>query len=117
SELLPSAFTFRCVRVDDRAERNNFEKWLIATMAACPVCRPSDGWLGRYAYPDLVRSSGLWNVQYIGEQPATDRELRRFEELIGMTSRDAGPGMRQNLSHTMRVIPCSSDNTGVATTS
>jgi hypothetical protein len=114
SELLSSAFTFRCVRVDDRAERNNFEKWLIATIAACPVCRPSDSWLGRYAYPDLVRSSGLWNVQYVGEQPATGRQLRRFEELIGVTSRDAGPEKQLDLSHTMLVIPCSGGKDGVA---
>jgi hypothetical protein len=114
SELLSSAFMFRCVRVDDRAERNNFEKWLIATMAACPVCRPSDSWLGRYAYPDLVRSSGLWNVHYIGGQPATDRQLRRFEELIGMTPRDAGPGKQLDLSRTMLVIPCSGSKDGVA---
>jgi len=112
SELLSSAFTFRCVRVDDRAERNNFEKWLIATMAACPVCRPSDSWLGRYTYPDLVRSSGLWNVQYIGEQPATDRQLRRFEELTGMTL--SGPGNHLDLSHTLLVIPCSGGKDGVA---
>jgi len=114
SELLSLAFTFRCVRVDDRAERNNFEKWLIATMAACPVCRPTDSWVGRYAYPDLVRSSGLWNVQYIGGQPATDQQLRRFEELTGMTPSDAGPGNHLDLSHTLLVIPCSGSKDGVA---
>lgn len=41
SEQLSSVFMFRCVRIEDRAERNEFEKRLIATVAACPRCRPS----------------------------------------------------------------------------
>lgn len=114
SELLSSTFTFRCVQIEDRAERNDFEKRLIATIAACPVCRPSDDWLGRYAYPPLVRSSGLWNVQYVGEQPATDRQLRRFEELTRRTPSDAEPENHQDLSHTLLVIPCSGGKDGVA---
>jgi len=77
SELLRDAFTFRCVRIDDKDERNEFERWLIATLAACPDCGPSPRWLGNYAYPQPGRSSGLWNVQHIGERPGTDGQLAR----------------------------------------
>jgi hypothetical protein len=112
--VLSSAFTFRCIRVEDRPERNNFEKWLIATVAACPVCRSSTDWLGRNAHPYHVRNNGLWNVQYIGRQTATEQQLRRFEELIDMTLQATGSGSQLDLSHTLLVIPCSGGKDGVA---
>jgi hypothetical protein len=71
-QLIRDAFTFRCVRIDDMDERNEFERWLIATLAACPDCGRSPRWLGNYAYPQPVRSSGLWNAQHVGERPGTD---------------------------------------------
>jgi hypothetical protein len=114
SELLSSAFTFRCVRIDDRAERNDFERWLISTVAACPVCHPSGGWLGRHAYPRTVRVSGLWNVRHVDEQPATGRQLRRFEELVGMTVPGGGSASHVDLSQTLLVIPCSGEKKGAA---
>lgn len=114
SELISSAFTFRCVRIEDGAERNDFEKRLIATVAACPECRPSDGWLGRHAYPQPVRASGLWNVQHVGEQPATGQQLRRFDELVGMTLPGAVPASNVDLSQTLLVIPCSGEKKGAA---
>lgn len=86
SELLRDAFTFRCVRIDDMDERNEFERWLIATLAACPDCGPSPSWLGHYAYPQPVRSSGLWNVQHVGERTGTDGQLGRFEHLASAVS-------------------------------
>lgn len=86
SELLRDAFTFRCVRIDDMDERNEFERWLIATLAACPDCGPSPSWLGHYAYPQPVRSSGLWNVQHVGERTGTDGQLGRFEHLANAVS-------------------------------
>lgn len=113
SQLLSSAFTFRCVRIDNLAERNILEKRLIATMAACPVCQPSETWLGHHAYPKLVRSSGLWNVQYVGERPMTGRQLRRFEEMTSMTA-NADPQTHPDLSHTLLVIPCSGGKDPVA---
>jgi hypothetical protein len=81
SELLHDAFAFRCVRIDDMSQRNKFERWLIATLAACSDCGPSPRWLGHYAYPQPVRSSGLWNVQHVGDQHGTDRQLCRFEQM------------------------------------
>ena len=87
SELLRDVFTFQCIRIDDMDERNEFERWLIATLAACPDCGPSPGWLGNYAYPQPVRLSGLWNVQHVGGRPGTDGQLSRFEHLANAVSR------------------------------
>ena len=81
SRLLTTAFTFRCVRVDDRTERNELEKRLIATLAACPACRSSPGWLGGYACREEVRSSGLWNVHHLDGPLVTEHQLQRFEHL------------------------------------
>jgi len=78
SQLLQGSFRFRCVEVVDQAERNDLEKVLIATIAACPVCEPSVTWLGRYAYSDKVRSSGLWNSQDVGGPTITAHQLERF---------------------------------------
>ena len=78
SQLLRSSFRFRCVEVVDQAERNDLESVLIATIAACPVCEPSVTWLGRYAYSDKVRSSGLWNSQDVGGPTITAHQLERF---------------------------------------
>ena len=85
SELLRSSSRFRCVIVENRAERNELESVLIATIAACPVCEPSATWLGRYAYSDKVRSSGLWNSQDVGGPTITAHQLERFRSLARAT--------------------------------
>lgn len=81
SKLLRSSFRFRCVKVVNQAERNESESVLIATIAACPACRPSATWLGRCAYSDKVRSSGLWNSRDVGGPTITAHQLERFREL------------------------------------
>jgi len=85
SHLLRSSLRFRCVEVVDQAERNDLEKVLIATIAACPVCGPSATWLGRHAYSDKVRSSGLWNSQDVGGPTIAAHQLERFRRLARAT--------------------------------
>ena len=81
STLLRSRFKFRCVEVQDRGERNRFEALLVATLAACPVCRPSRDWLGFQAYSNLVRRTGLWNSQFVDGPTLEQQDLNRFMEL------------------------------------
>jgi Peroxide stress protein YaaA len=114
SELLASAFTFRCVRIDDPAERNDLEKCLIATVAACRICRPSDSWLGHYAYLPVVRDSGLWNAQHVGGPSLTGQRLRHFEELVRVTALGNRSSAGADLSDALLVIPCSGGKKGVA---
>jgi hypothetical protein len=72
--------------MNDRLERNRLEQGLIATVAACSICRPSTDWLGRYAYNKNVRESGLWNSDYVTySQMLLDTEMQRFEQLIAST--------------------------------
>jgi hypothetical protein len=59
--------------VSDREARGALERRLIALLSNAgrePVDPPSDRWLGRYADRDLIRRSGLWNVNHVDEQPA-----------------------------------------------
>jgi len=83
SRLLRKHFSFRCVRIVDRTERNRLEQLLIASLARCPRCKASTTWLGQYAYSPRVQQSGLWNSDFIDSAPLTSSELARFEELVG----------------------------------
>jgi hypothetical protein len=107
--LLRERFRFRCVRADDREERNRFESLLIATIAACDECEPSEGWLGPYCYSETVQRSGLWNRHHVGKPTMTWRDLVRFQELVTQTP---GFGVAQDLAKTLLLIPCSGGKKG-----
>ena len=82
SDLLRQRFTFRCVSVPHKEERNRLEALLVATLSACDVCRPSPSWLGLQAYSGKVRASGLWNSQHVGGTTIDGSTLGRFQELV-----------------------------------
>jgi len=87
SKLLRSNFWFRCIEITDKDLRNNLEKKLIATVSLCPVCKPSNNWLGRFAYSEKVKNSGLWNSDYVFDQSLkmTTIDLEIFKKLIVST--------------------------------
>ena len=58
----------RLVEMRAMSERNIMEAFLIATLAACPDCTPSEGWLGRCARSAVVQRCGLWNSQFVGSR-------------------------------------------------
>lgn len=113
-EYLTDSMSFRCVRIDDVAERNWFESILIATLAACDECGPSSNWLGRYSYPETVKNSGFWNVQHLEGQLATELELRRFQELVDYTPVAPSAKPNSQLGQTLLIIPCSASKNTVA---
>ena len=86
SRLLRSNFFLRVVTVDNFEEREVLEEKLIASLAACPQCRPSEGWLGRFAWSERVRRSGLWNSNYVYSENRMDvSDLERFRKLVRLT--------------------------------
>lgn len=89
SQLLKSSFWFRCIEIEKRDLRNTLEKKLIATISLCPICKPSNNWLGKFAYSDNVRNSGLWNSDYVFDQQETldNSEFEKLVEIIDRTSR------------------------------
>jgi hypothetical protein len=81
SELLKSNFSFRCIEIEKRDLRNSFEEKLVATISLCPVCKPSDSWLGKFAYSDRVKNSALWNSDCSFDQSKIlmDQELSELK--------------------------------------
>ena len=88
SELLKSSFYFRCIEIENRDLRNSFEEKLVATVSLCPVCKPSSSWLGRHAYSDKVRRSGLWNSDFVFDQTniLSNEKLKTFKTVVEKTS-------------------------------
>ena len=82
SDLLVRSFVFRCVAILEREERNQLEESMIGTLALCQACVPSKNWFGRRAYPEAVRRTGLWNVQFTDSLAITDGQLERFGQLV-----------------------------------
>lgn len=86
SRLLRSSFFFRVVTVDDVEERGILEEKVIASLAACSQCKPSEGWLGRFAWSEKIRRSGLWNSNYVDSENRMDAsDLERLNQLVRQT--------------------------------
>ena len=109
TDCLRSSFRFRCVRIDDREERNRLEALLVATLAACPTCRSSPAWLGQHAYSEIVRSSGLWNSDFVGGPYLGETDLQRLEALAAASRARDG---NEDLSETLLIIPCCQSKRG-----
>jgi len=84
SILLRRNFWFRCVEIRNRYMRNMLEGKIIATISLCPICRPSETWLGNYAYSETVKRSGLWNIEHTFNSNLSlqERDLDRLKEAI-----------------------------------
>jgi hypothetical protein len=84
TELLKTNFYFRCIEIENRDLRNSFEEKLVATISLCPICKPSESWLGKWTYSEKVRNSGLWNSDYVFDQNKilTTKELEELEKII-----------------------------------
>jgi hypothetical protein len=112
---LREQFSFACVRIDDQEVRNRLEQRLIASVAHCRVCRPSQQWLGLYAYPANVRTSGLWNSNHVSGRLATEADIETFEQLASASRPQATARARRDLSDTLLLIPCSAGKRGART--
>jgi len=86
---LKEHFSFRCIPVEDKKERLQLEEELIATIAKCDKCKPSENWLGNFAADELVRKSGLWNHQHVtSKNYASEKTIERLEDLANPSSSD-----------------------------
>jgi hypothetical protein len=86
SAILKDRFFFKCVRIDNREVRNYLERATIRDLSRCPNCRPSDTWLGKFAYNPKVRNSGMWNSEFaFGALAAVDGYLDVLSSLVDQT--------------------------------
>ncbi len=83
---------FLWLEVDDppssMSDRGVIETGAIALLSVSKrqgIEDSSTGWLGRQADRDLVRESGLWNVNHVQEE-SNDRFLDVFERHLGLVS-------------------------------
>lgn len=53
--------------VEEKHQRLELEKSLLATIKCCADCKPSSNWLGLKHQAEIIRE-GLWNVQGFGGQ-------------------------------------------------
>lgn len=120
TEHLNTRMWFRVVRIDDQELRNTLEKQLIATVARCGTCQPSDGWLGQFCYQSDVQQSGLWNEQHVAGATITRANLAAFENLarisplVRSSIRSRRSQHPTDLSDTLLIIPCCSSKKGKA---
>ena len=82
STHLMEQFNFRCVTVDNKDVRLDLEERLIATLAYCPDCCPSENWLGKFAANEKIRLCGLWNDQHVNSNKVSARYLLRLKKLV-----------------------------------
>ena len=73
TDILRQKFFFRFIILgDSKEERQEFEKRLIATVAQCSFCKPSDSWLGNNY--ERLRIRGLWLIDY-----AEGKDKRKYK--------------------------------------
>jgi hypothetical protein len=79
SEYMQRNFRFVVFRIDNKAQRLEWESKMISTVSLCDECRPSPAWLGLYSPKEKIRESGLWLVNELYKQPlsASDVALMR----------------------------------------
>jgi hypothetical protein len=65
TQILRENFSFNFIEIAEQVRRmgnQGLERALIGTLASCPRCGPSDGWLGSYSPKEQIRQSGLWLI-------------------------------------------------------
>ncbi|NMX22102.1 hypothetical protein C5S30_06680 [ANME-1 cluster archaeon GoMg4] len=101
TKKLKEHFSFRCIPVEDKEERLRLEEELIATVAKCAKCKPTENWLGNFAADELVRKSGLWNHQHVtSENVLTEEAIERIRRLASKNSKE---------KRALFLIPCCSE--------
>jgi len=81
SQYMRANLTFAWKEVPQEQRRKHLEVRLIALLAQRSRCHPSSEWLGLHAASEVIRRTGLWNVQHTSGEPATADDLRRLRDL------------------------------------
>ena len=79
SQYLQSSCRFIVIPVASKSQRLLWESRMISTIAACPDCDPSIGWLGRSSPNVKIQNSGLWQVNELYKKPFAEDEFAVFE--------------------------------------
>ena len=85
TQYIQSHFSLVVFRVQDKQERAELEKRMIGTVAQCPACHASQGWLGRHHPNHNISSSGLWNIQQLKHSGLTADDLVQLKRIVGQS--------------------------------
>jgi len=89
TRLLRTNFIFRFIELAGQTRRmgkTGLESSLIATVAQCPVCRPSANWLGGYSPETRIAQGKLWQVQHLKVKPVSHKDIEAVIESVKKTS-------------------------------
>lgn len=82
TQYMANSFSFCVLQFEAQADRLHYEQRLLSTVFDCRDCGPSEGWLGRsHPSSELMRRSGLWNVQGLRGAVLSVEEATRIIEL------------------------------------
>lgn len=90
TDILRTRFSFRFIAFADEIEKKRYEgleKGLVGTLARCGECRPSRNWLGNSSPKEQIRTSGLWQTQYVNADEMSWEDIEVIEELVRKTWR------------------------------
>lgn len=82
SAYIRERFAFVVFELAEKADRLHWEELLIATVAACPNCGPSEDWLGTHSPVAKIRDGGLWLVQGLKGQVMGGADLQTLRKLV-----------------------------------
>ena len=68
--------------VDSKADRLDWEKKLVSTLAQLTEDRISKDWLGNSSPIEKIRRYGLWQVNGLLGTPLKERDLDEIEEIV-----------------------------------
>jgi hypothetical protein len=72
TDILRQRFSFCFIILEEQTARmgiTGLESRLIATVANCSLCKPSQSWLGRHSSKRQIREGKMWIVQHLKAHP------------------------------------------------
>lgn len=82
--ILQTLFSFRFI-IFDKNENINLAKSLIGTLVKCEKCQASSNWLGNYSPKRKIKSSGLWQVNFLNAHEIGNYEKEIFRNEVEKT--------------------------------
>jgi len=78
TKYLRENFSFVIIEVPDKDQRMYFESKLISTVSNCPICKPSETWLGNFSTKTKIRESGLYLVNKLYKESFNKKGIEKF---------------------------------------
>jgi hypothetical protein len=88
TEILRQRFSFWFIVLEGQTARmgiSGLESRLIATVANCKLCKPSQSWLGRHSSKHQIREGKMWIVQHLKAQPLSSQDKEAVASAIEKT--------------------------------